>query len=230
LLLITKEDERMEGIEAALLRVGTAVIADIFDSVGQVPPVLTTGLFAVPGPSVRFAGPAYTVTGESYRWSGGGDRAKLAAIDAMPPGVVPVWAGNDIRGVCCFGDLLAEAMKARGCAGVVVDGGVRDLAHVEALGLPMMVRYRTPAQAIGRWRVTGHQVPVRLRGAIEEWVTVAPGDLVVADGDGVIVVPVSLVLTLAPRAIQWADQDSRAREDIRQGGSLLKALETYGHL
>jgi regulator of RNase E activity RraA len=228
--MITKEDERMEGMQEALLRVGTAVIADIFDTLGQVPPVLTTDLFAVPGPRVRFAGPAYTVTGESYRWSGGGDRAKLAAIDAMPPGVVPVWAGTDIRGVCCFGDLLAEAMKARGCAGVVVDGGVRDLAHVEALGLPMMVRYRTPAQAIGRWRVTGHELPVRLRGAIEDWVTVAPGDLVVADADGVIVVPASLVRTLGPQAIQWADKDSRAREDIRKGGPLLKALETYGHL
>lgn len=228
--MITKEDERMEGMREALLRVGTAVIADIFDTLGQVPPVLTTDLFAVPGPSVRFAGPAYTVTGESYRWSGGGDRAKLAAIDAMPPAVVPVWAGNDIRGVCCFGDLLAEAMKARGCAGVIVDGGVRDLAHVEALGLPMMVRYRTPAQAIGRWRVTGHQVTVRLRGAIEDWVTVTPGDLVVADGDGVIVVPAFLAQTLGPRAIQWADKDSRARQDIRKGGPLLKALETYGHL
>jgi 4-hydroxy-4-methyl-2-oxoglutarate aldolase len=220
----------MEGIREGFLRVGTAVIADIFDTLGQVPPVLTTSLFAVPGPSVRFAGPAYTITGESYRWSGGGDRAKLAAIDAMPSGVVSVWAGNDIRGVCCFGDLLAAAMKARGCAGVVVDGGVRDLVHVEALGLPMMIRYRTPAQAIGRWRVSGHQVPVRLRGAIDDWVTVTPGDLVVADGDGVIVVPASLVPTIALRASQWADEDSRAREDIREGGSLLRALETYGHL
>jgi regulator of RNase E activity RraA len=220
----------MQEIREALFRVGTAVIADIFDSLGRMPPVLTTDLFPVPGPGVAFAGPAYTVAGESKRWSGGGDRAKLAAIDAMPSGVVPVWAGGDIRGVCCFGDLLAEAMKARGCAGAVVDGGVRDLAYVESLGLPLMVRYRTPAQAIGRWRVTGSQVPVRVRGALEDWVTVEPGDLVVADRDGVIVLPASLVPTVAPRALQWADKDSRAREDIRRGGSLLKALDTYGHL
>jgi 4-hydroxy-4-methyl-2-oxoglutarate aldolase len=220
----------MDEIRETLLRVGTAVIADIFDSLGRVPPVLTTDLFPVPGPGVVFAGPAYTVTGESYHWSGGGDPAKLAAIDAMPPGVVPVWAGADIRGVCCFGDLLVEAMKARGCLGVVVDGGVRDLAYVESLGLPLMVRYRTPAQAIGRWRVTGSQVPVRVRGALEDWVTVEPGDLVVADRDGVIVVPAVLVAKVAPRALQWADKDSCAREHIRKGGSLLKALDTYGHL
>lgn len=220
----------MEEIRQAFLRVGTAVIADIFDSLGRVPPVLTTDLFPVPSPGVTFVGPAYTVTGESKRWPGGGDRAKLAAIDAMPPGVVPVWAGADIRGVCCFGDLLAEAMKARGCAGAVVDGGVRDLLYLESLRLPLMVRYRTPAQAIGRWRVTGSQVPVRVRGALEDWVTVEPGDLVVADRDGVIVVPASVVTTVAPQALRWADKDSRAREEIRQGGSLLKALDTYGHL
>jgi regulator of RNase E activity RraA len=220
----------MEGIGEALLRAGTAVIADIFDTLGRVPPVLTTDLFPVPDSGAAFAGPAYTIMGESKRWSGGGDRAKLAAIDAMSYGVVPVWAGADIRGVCCFGDLLAEAMKVRGCAGVVVDGGVRDLAHVGALGLPLMMRYRTPAQAIGRWRVTGSQVPVQIRGALEDWVTVEPGDLVVADRDGVIVVPASLVATVAPRALQWADKDARAREEIRKGGSLLKALDTYGHL
>lgn len=220
----------MQEIRQTLLRVGTAVIADIFDTLGRVPPVITTDLFPVPGPGVSFVGAAYTITGESHRWSGGGDHAKLAAIDAMPPGVVPVWAGNDIRGVCCFGDLLAEAMKARGCAGVLVDGGVRDLAHLETLGLPMMVRYRTPAQAIGRWRVKGHQVPVRVRGALDEWVAVQPGDLVVADRDGVIIVPASLAPDLASRALPWADKDSRAREEIRRGGSLLKALDTYGHL
>ena len=113
----------MEVSLNALLEAGTAVISDVFDTMDLLPPILDNALFPIPGPGVRFIGPAYTITGESHRWSGGGDQAKLAAIDAMVPGVVPVWAGNDIQGVCCFGDLLSEAMKARGCAGVVVDGG-----------------------------------------------------------------------------------------------------------
>ena len=143
-----------------LLEAGTAVIADVFDTMGQLPPVLDNALFPIPETGIRFIGPAYTISGVSHQDSVTGDRAKLAAIDEMPPGVVPVWAGNDIRGVCCFGDLLATAMKARGCVGVVVDGGVRDVAYLQTLGLPMMVRYRTPAQAIGRWRVVERQVPV----------------------------------------------------------------------
>jgi len=214
----------------ALIQAGTAVVADIFDNLGRLPPVLDNSLFPIPGPGVQFAGPAYTIAGELHSWSGRGDRGKLAAIDAMPVGVVAVWAGNDIRGVCCFGDLLATAMKARGCAGVVVDGGVRDLAYLRSLNLPMMARYRTPAQSIGRWRVTDHQAPIRVRGALEAWVTVEPGDLVLADDDGVIVAPAALLPDIAAQVTEWASKDSRAREDIRKGGSLLDALDTYGHL
>jgi regulator of RNase E activity RraA len=206
----------------ALMEAGTAVVSDVFDTMGLVPPVLDNGLFPVPGHGICFAGPAYTIAGELHPWSGSGDRAKLAAIDGMPPGIVPVWAGNNIRGVCCFGDLLAEAMKARGCAGIVVDGGVRDLAYLRKLELPMMVRYRTPAQAIGRWRVTDSQVAVRVRGALEDWVTVRPGDVIVVAGE--------LVNEVTSQVVEWADKDSRAREDIRKGTPLLEALDKYGHL
>jgi regulator of RNase E activity RraA len=213
-----------------LIEAGTAVISDIFDNLGRLPLVLDNALFPIPGEGIKFAGPAYTIAGEAYSWSGKGDRSKLAAIDSMPVGVVPVWAGNDIRGVCCFGDLLAEAMKARGCAGVVVDGGVRDVSYLRTLHLPMMVRYRTPAQAIGRWRVLDRQIPVRVRGALEDWLTVEPGDVIVADDDGVIVVPAALLSDMASRVVEWADKDSQAREDIRKGTFLLDALEKYGHL
>ncbi len=212
-----------------LRKAGTAVISDVFDALGQVPPVLDTALSALAGSEVAFIGPAYTVSGQSIRWSGG-DRAKLAAIDAMTSGVVPVWAGNDIKGVCCFGDLLGTAMQARGCVGIVVDGGVRDSAFLRSIKLPIMARYRTPAQAIGRWRVTASQVPVRIRGALEEWVTVNPGDIVVADDDGVVVIPADMLETITDRVVEWSKTESKARNDIKNGLPLLAALEKYGHL
>jgi 4-hydroxy-4-methyl-2-oxoglutarate aldolase len=212
-----------------LTRAGTAVIADVVDAQGQTPLVLDTAIAPLDSAASAFAGPAYTITGETYRWSGG-DRAKLAAIDAMPSGVVGVWAGNDIRGVCCFGDLLGSAMKSRGCTGLVVDGGVRDVAYLRALGLPVMARYRTPAQAIGRWRVTAHEVPVRVRGALEDWITVHPGDIVVADADGAIVVPPALVDAIVQRVSEWSEGESEARQEIIRGLPLLDALTKYGHL
>ena len=125
---------------------------------GRRPFSTSTSIACRPWHQLRRSG--VTVTGDSHR-SVGSDRAKLAAIDGMTPGVVGVSAGNDIRGVCCFGRLLGSAMKARGCAGVVADGGVPDTSYLRTLGLPMVSRYRTPAQAIGRWRVTAHQTVVR---------------------------------------------------------------------
>jgi 4-hydroxy-4-methyl-2-oxoglutarate aldolase len=86
-----------------LAAAGTAVIADVMDAEGRTPTVLDNQIVSFVASGAGFAGPAYTISGESHRWSGS-DRAKLAAIDGMTPGVVGVWAGNDIRGVCCFGD------------------------------------------------------------------------------------------------------------------------------
>ena len=213
-----------------LITAGTAVIADVFDSFDLTPPVLDTQLFSTQSNALAFAGPAYTISGEAHIWSGSGDRTKLAAIDAMPPGVVPVWAGNNIRGVCCFGDLLASAMQARGCAGVVVDGGIRDVAFMAQMDLPIVARYRTPAQAIGRWQVTASQVSVQVRGALADWLTVNPGDIVVADADGVIIIPQARLSAIRERATEWATSDSGARTDIQAGMPLLVALDKYGHL
>jgi 4-hydroxy-4-methyl-2-oxoglutarate aldolase len=212
-----------------LLKAGTAVIADVFDSFEMLPPVLVDTIGPIAAPS-RFAGPAYTIVGCSVTTAETGDRAKLAAIDGMSPGVVPVWAGTDIHGVCCFGDLLAEAMNARGCAGVVVDGGVRDVGYLSELGLPVLARYRTPAQAIGRWKVTAHQVPVQVRGGLQEWVTVAPGDIVVADEDGVIVIPSDELQRVRDKVTEWAGTEEASRAAIRDGMPLLAALERFGHL
>lgn len=129
---------------------GTAVISDVFDSLHLLPPVFDNRLQPI-GTSSTFAGPAYTITGEPIQFEGG-DRAKLSAIDAMPAGIVAVWSSMDAKGVCCFGDLLASAMRARGCVAAVVDGGVRDASFLEQCGMPVVARYKTPAQGIGRSR------------------------------------------------------------------------------
>ena len=160
---------------AVLQAAGTAAIADIFDQLSMPPPVLDTRLFPIVEGSV-FAGPAYTVTGKSAAYIGG-DRRKLEAIDGMMQGVVAVWAGQDAEGVCCFGDLLATAMRARGVVAAVVDGGVRDVRFLRGCGMPVVTRYRTPAQGVGRWKVTSYQAPVQMRGGLSEWLTVVPGDM-----------------------------------------------------
>ena len=210
-----------------LRNAGTAVVSDVFDDLGRRPSVLHHDI--APLGAGAFAGPAYTIEGRSEEFEGG-DRPKLQAIDDMPDGSVAVWAGTDIRGVCCFGDLLATSMQARGVAGVVVDGGVRDASFLAGMDLPVFARFRTPAQGIGRWRVTAVQEPVRLRGGIDDEVVVVPGDVLVGDEDGIVIVPADLVDEVAARAAAWADGEEEARDAIADGLPLLAALERFGHL
>lgn len=218
----------MDKIYSTLASAGTAVIADVFDALGHVPPVFDNRLATV-GPSRCFSGPAYTIGGEPASYVGG-DRAKLAAIDQMPRGVVAVWASRDAEGVCCFGDLLASSMVARGCMATVVDGGVRDVSYLQGLPMPIVARYRTPAQGIGRWRVTACQTPVRVRGALTEWLDVAPGDAIVGDADGIIAIPKPLLSEIAAKVAAWSESDMKARDEILAGLPLLEALSKYGHL
>ena len=207
---------------------GTAVISDVFDSLQLLPPVLDNSLRQI-GASAIFAGPAYTIAGETIKYEGG-DRAKLSAIDNMPKGVVAVWASMDAKGVCCFGDLLASAMQARGCVAAVVDGGVRDASFLEKCGLPVVARYTTPAQGIGRWRVTTSQSEVKVRGALTEWLTIAPKDLIVGDADGIVAIPEHLLHEVTAKVIEWFRSETGAREEIIAGLPLLAALKKYGHL
>ena len=213
-----------ESLKAA----GTAVISDVFDSLNIVPPVLDNSLRPI-GSSVSFIGPAYTIAGESVVYKGG-DHAKLSAIDNMPPGVVSIWSSMDAKGVCCFGDLLASAMRARGCIAAVVDGGVRDTSFLQGCGMQVVARYQTPAQGIGRWRVTASQTPARVRGALQEWLTVSPGDIVVGDADGIVVIPNQLLDEVATKVDEWSTSETGAREEIIAGLPLLAALKKYGHL
>ncbi len=218
----------MNSEYAILTAAGTAVISDVFDTLGIEPPVLYNELFAA-GDFAPFAGPAYTIAGRMEHFKGG-DRTKLEAIDNLPSGAVALWAGGNARGVCCFGDLLGSAMRARGCIAAVVDGGVRDVQFLKSCGMPVLARYKSPAQGVGRWKVSDAQIPVQVRGALREWLTVKPGDVVVGDSDGVIAVPTELMDEVVPRVKQWSETENSARGEIAGGLPLLAALEKFGHL
>lgn len=211
-------------------QLGTAIVADMFDELGQLPPVIDNDLRPLELPETAIAGWAFTVAGELVAERVSKDPLKLEAIDAMSPGVFAVWAGNGIKGMCCFGDLLAAAMQARGAVGALVDGGIRDRTVIVESGFPVLARYSSPAQSIGRWRVTDYQQPVELSGALEAKVAIYPGDLIVVDADGAIVVPQQFVDEILERGERAVAQEGSARTEIIKGMLLREAIEKYGHL
>jgi regulator of RNase E activity RraA len=132
--------------------------------------------------------------------------------------------------VCFFGELIALGMKRRGCAGALVDGGIRDIERIARQRFPVYARYRTPVQSIGRWKVTDWQVPVEMPGATSKRVKVRPGDFVLADIDGVIVIPKRVAAEVLAEAERLTKKEIRIRRELDRGATLADVLKKYGHV
>jgi regulator of RNase E activity RraA len=142
---------------------------------------------------------------------------------------VSVWSGGG-EGVCFFGELIAIGMRERGSVGALVDGGIRDVAWLGPLNYPVYARYRTPIQSIGRWKVTGWDVAVSLPGATTQMVAVHPGDFILADADGAIVVPAARVEEVLVAAEAMGLHEQKVRAALAEGMPLAAALERFGHV
>jgi 4-hydroxy-4-methyl-2-oxoglutarate aldolase len=121
-------------------------------------------------------------------------------------------------------------MKTRGSAGALVDGGIRDIEWIAKQMFPVYARYRTPVQSIGRWKVTAWQVPAYLPGATKQHVIVNPGDFILADADGVIIVPTDAVEKVLNEAERLTSTEVKIRAELAAGATLEQVLAKYGHV
>lgn len=222
-------DMAQDAIRERYLALDTATVSDVLGLHGCFDQALATDLVALAEGQPRLAGFAYTVRTAMLPYEGPGDPDKMSAIEAMTPGVISVWAG-DAQGVASFGELLALGMRARGCRGMVVNGGVRDREGIVRLGIPVYCRYRSPVQSIGRLKVVGCQTAVTMPGATSRHVTVAPGDFVLGDADGVVIVPAALTGAVLEQAEGITARERSIRGEVEAGASLDLILSRYGKL
>lgn len=150
-----------------------------------------------------------------FRSHGGGFNAQKKAFDSVREGEVLVIEGRGESGSATLGDVLALRAQQRGAAGVVTDGGVRDYAAVEEIGLPVFCGNPHPA-VLGRKHVPWESgVAVACGNA-----TVLPGDVIVGDDDGVIVIPRDLVEEVVDAALAKETQDEWVAAQVAEGHSL----------
>ncbi|HMN79597.1 MAG TPA: RraA family protein [Burkholderiaceae bacterium] len=218
-----------EQIRQRYLAVDTSNVADVLDTMGLHDQGLASQFGPYPATAGRMAGWAYTIRGQMTPYESNGDPDKMAACQALSPGEISVWSG-DGEGICYFGELIAIGMRERGCVGALVDGGVRDVKWIGALGFPVYARYRTPVQSIGRWKVNACQVPVYLRGAGSGLVAVRPADFILADEDGAIVIPEAIVAEVLQQSEALTRKEVSIRGELGKGLTLAQALEKFGHV
>ena len=149
----------------------------------------------------------------------------LQAIDEGSRDAVYVMVVEDGEDIAGMGGLMGTAMAARGYSGAVIDGGVRDVAYLRKIGFPVFATGIVPSTSVHHYRFAGAQIPLVCNG-----VPVNPGDIVVADSDGVAVVPRAqeqAVLTLA----QQMDYKEHAMYPvIEQLKSIVQAVKKFGRL
>ena len=220
-----RQDGRYLSLVERLRHLHVAVVSDCLDSVGVrdnvlVPDIrpLVAGMVAV-----GYAAPVHIIPvdappvdpADAYR-------NELAAVDALEPGDVMVVGGCRLS---YWGELLSTAAIRGGANGIVADAYSRDVAAIERIGFPTFVAGIQAQDSLGRVDVDEYGAPVECGG-----VTVAAGDLVLADGDGVVIIPASHAEEVVDRAERKVATESEMRADLADGLSVSEAFRRYGIL
>ncbi|GAB4085442.1 ribonuclease activity regulator RraA [Myceligenerans cantabricum] len=168
-------------------------------------------------PDAKLVGTARTLRFVPHREDlfdrfGGGHNAQKRLFDTVGPGEVIVIEARGETGAATLGDVLALRAHSRGAAGVVTDGGVRDLAAVREVGLPVHCAGPHPA-VLGRRHVPWDtDLAVACGGT-----TVQPGDIIVGDADGVVVIPPALAQEVTDAALAKEDEDAWIAARVAEG-------------
>lgn len=175
----------------------------------------------------HFVGRAVTVLlrKEEHHEGAKASAGMLDAIDTAPPGSVYVMVVEDGLDYAGIGGLMATAMKERGFTGAVIDGGVRDLAQIGKIQFPVYSRSVAPSTTINHYRFAGVNIPVNCAG-----VRVEGGDIIVADMDGVIVVPAARAAEVLKKAQELDLAEHGTIPLIEQYKSIREAIAKFGRI
>jgi 4-hydroxy-4-methyl-2-oxoglutarate aldolase len=202
----------------------SAVVSDACDQVGLRDQTMTPGILPFSGPGtlagrVRVARSVAVseVPGIHYA-------AEIAFLDSLGPGDVVLATAGDAP-AAIWGELFSAAAAARGCRGAVIDGLVRDVLRIRALGFSVYARGARPTDSLGRVSLVDTEGPLEVAG-----VKVSNGDIVVADADGVVVVPFNAAEDVLPQALDKATTERKGLTLLRDGALLADVWSRYGVL
>jgi len=174
----------------------------------------------------RFAGFAVTVKlKKEENHDPGALDGMLAAIDQGAPNSVYVMVVEDGADIAGMGGLMGTAMQARNFSGAVIDGGVRDTAYLKKIGFPVFALGTVPSTSVGHYRFAGANIPVTCDG-----VSVTPGDIVVADSDGVAIVPRARAAEVLATAQEMDFKEHSMYAYIEKLKSIEEAVKKFGRL
>ncbi len=150
---------------------------------------------------------------------------ELKTVDSCLPDDIVICAGQGSMRSAIWGELLSLAARNAGCVGAIVDGAVRDITQMESMGFPVFARGGSVYDAMHRQKVVEYDIPVDIGG-----VRFNPRDLVIADRDGIVVVPSEVEDEVIQRAWTKVHDENKVRDSIRNGMQAGEAWKKYGVL
>ncbi len=211
------------SLTARLAACYTGAVHDVLRMMGHERVVLPHEIKPL-DPTRKLAGPVWTVSGHI-------DRTKTrhetllgwcTLLAKAPAGHVVVCQPHN-REVALMGELSAQTLAARGVLGYVVDGGSRDTELVLEQKFPVWCSFLTPSDIVARWIPDAYGAPIDIGG-----VTISTGDFLLADRDGVVIVPKAIAEEVVRRTEEVVSTESDMRKALVGGMDPVQAYNTYG--
>ena len=200
----------------------SAVFSDICDSLGYWNQTAAPGIAPLSGPGgvvIGWARTAWTRPVEAIPARPYGN--EIDYLDSLRKGDLAVIDCSE-RPAAAWGELFSTASQVRGARGAIVDGYIRDREKIQALNFPVFGRGGRPTDSLGRISIQAIDEEIQFGG-----VKVKSGDLIVADADGVTVVPQAIAKQAIELAMEKALKEDGARDMLRAGGTMRQAWEKY---
>jgi 4-hydroxy-4-methyl-2-oxoglutarate aldolase len=215
--------QRSADLAARLDKCYAAAVHDVLRGRGAGPCVLP--------PAIKPLDPTRKLTGEIYTVSGHVDMTRnphdtlvqwTGLLSKAPPGKVLVCQPNTYD-IALMGELSAETLHSRGVRGYVVDGGCRDTDFILRLGFPVFCSFTTPKDIVGRWVPDRFGEPITIGE-----VTVCSGDFLIADRDGVVIIPGAIADEVVAKTEEVMQTENKVRSAILGGMDPQEAYLTFG--
>jgi regulator of RNase E activity RraA len=201
----------------------SSIISDVLDGMGIRNQAMDASLRPVDD-EMKIVGYAATMLmSDQYDYDKDTFSLQFQAIDSLKEGEVMMICSNGSERAALWGELLSTAARYRGARGAIVGGIVRDINLIKAMNFPVFATGINPISSKGRVIAVDHNCPVEIGG-----VEVYPGDFVVADIDGIVVVPFEKAGDVIEKALDVAVRETKTRDELKKGAGLYEVFKKYG--
>lgn len=207
-----------------LSRLYTGAVADVLDGMGYRTQCLPKEIRPLES-GRTLAGVAFTVRGRAL-WSEPENDPRyrqIEMLEAVTPSSVIVLDPGEETTAAHWGELMSATAQAAGSMGAVINGGLRDTRQIRDLDFPVFGKFFSPLTAVWRWELTDFQKPLVLNGVV-----ITPGDLILADDDGILCIPQSIVPEVLARSEEVVSKEKLVHDGLLDGSRIRDLFETHG--